>query len=555
MRRSLLSTHFPIAVDGGRRSVFHRFLCISALTLCVAATVLSHDQVFAQPRSTQPDAPTVTVTPEPERPEAEVPAYLDRVVDSDKYYVGPGDRIGISIIGTTPTSFELTVNPEATLLIPAIGVVDLRGLKLSEAKSRLVHFLHDYYPNASLTVSLLEVRRFRVAIVGAVLKPGLKVVTANTRASEVLSDAELGDLAARRSIRLFREADTLGIDLVAFERLGNQEANPYLIEGDIIAVPVVDYRWGWVTISGAVRAPGRLELVAGERIADLIELAHGLTANVDTLRLELWRFQAGDSVSACLEWPAGSSYTDWCQTELQPDDQIIIREVEGYRRRSSVTISGAVVRPGVYVFPKRHVSLRALVDSAGGFTPEADLEHAYAVKTSSPAWLEEQEQRITQIPTELRSDLESDWIQASALSTHGRISTDFVSLFDERDLQYDIMLTDADSVVVPERTEYVNVLGRVVRPGFVAFQPGQELSYYLDRVGGYTWRADRGRTFVIKGGTGAALKKGRVRSLDPGDIIIVPTKREKGFWTSLKESLIVAANLATIYLVIDQATQ
>jgi polysaccharide export outer membrane protein len=137
----------------------------------------------------------------------------------------------------------------------------------------------------------------------------------------------------------------------------------------------------------------------------------------------------------------------------------------------------------------------------------------------------------------------------------GRVSTDFVALFEKGQLQYDLMLADGDQVIVPKQTNYVNVIGQVVQPGLVAHDPGGSLAYYLDRVGGYAWRADRGRTFVLKGGTGAAVKKGRVGSLDPGDIIVVPTKRERDVWNTLKESMVVVANLATIYLVIDQATR
>ena len=47
-------------------------------------------------------------------------------------------------------------------------------------------------------------------------------------------------------------------------------------------------------------------------------------------------------------------------------------------------ITGAIQRPGVYVFADDHIALTALVDSAGGFTSEADLEHAHVQRTSTP---------------------------------------------------------------------------------------------------------------------------------------------------------------------------
>jgi protein involved in polysaccharide export with SLBB domain len=415
--------------------------------------------------------------------------------------------------------------------------------------------LRGYFPNASPSVSLLEVRHFRVSVVGAVENPGLTTVTASTRASEAIQSAALLPEAGKRSIRLLRGKDTLRVDLLSFLKVGNLAFNPYVIEGDVLQVPVVDMRWGVVDISGAVVAPGRFELVPGDRVADLIGLAHGLIDNADTTRLELWRFHEGERQARSIEWPQGTTFTDWCQTSLQPEDHILLRDVEGFHSRSSVFLSGELKRPGVYVFPDETVSLRKIVDSAGGFTEEADLAHAYVIRRAQPAWQTERAERVDKIPVEILSRLESDWIQAEALSMPGRVSTDFVALFEKAQLQYDLMLADGDQVIVPKQTNYVNVIGQVVQPGLVAHDPGGSLAYYLERVGGYAWRADRGRTFVLKGGTGAAVKKGSVGSLDPGDIIVVPTKRERDVWSTLKESMVVVANLATIYLVIDQATR
>jgi len=95
----------------------------------------------------------------------------------------------------------------------------------------------------------------------------------------------------------------------------------------------------------------------------------------------------------------------------------------------------------------------------------------------------------------------------------------------------------------------------VVQPGLVTHIEGGDLTYYLRRVGGYSWRADRGGTFVVKAGTGTSVRKNDLKSIEPGDLIVVPTQRGKRFWNGLKESLIVASNVATIYLVIHQATR
>jgi protein involved in polysaccharide export with SLBB domain len=485
------------------------------------------------------------------------PVFLDRVVDAAEYMVGPGDGLRINIVGEAPTTFDVTVTPEATVVLPTIGVESVRGKTLVQVRDDLTRTLKGFYPKSGVTVSLVEVRRFRVTVSGAVQRPGLHVVTAGTRASEVLAAAVMNDRAASRSIPLLRGGETLLVDLIAFERLGRRAANPYLTEGDVITVPEKDSRWGRVEVAGAVNGPGRFDFVEGERITDLLDLAYGLAPNADTTVLELWRFHPGESVARRFDWPIGSRFGEWRMTQLMPDDRLIVRGVESYHQKLSVQVEGEVQRPGTYVFSKSGILLHEVIDSAGGFTPDADLERASIVRAGLPDWLMEHEKRIERLPADLWSRSEIDWMSASALSSPGRVATDFVRLFQkgERQYEYDVLLLDGDRVVVPQRVPFVNVIGRVVQPGLVSHLQGGDIAYYLQRVGGYAWRADRGGTFLVKAGTGTALKKDQIHTIESGDMIVVPTQRGKRFWNSLKETLIVASNVATIYLVIRQATE
>ncbi len=491
--------------------------------------------------------------PEPKTPSLEGPTYLDRVVDRTRYIVGPGDRLGIGIAGQTPSTIDVMVTPEGNVFIPTIGPVYVAKMSLDDAKTAIVQFLREYYPSSKVSISLLEVRRFRVAVSGAVKHAGLQTVTANTRASEAIDLAGLATNASQRGVHLVREDDTIRVDLTSFSRLGDQSSNPYIREGDILVVPIHHPRWGNVRISGAVKEEREFEFVEGETVGDLIQLAYGFAPNADTNDVELWRFVNGDTVATRIAWGNGTSFTDWIETPLAADDHIIVRGVEDYRRSSSVQITGEVLRPGIYVFPGRNVSLLSLVDSAGGFTPEADITGIRVARARLPQWETEYRRRLEQLPQELLTESESDWLLADAISVPGRISTDFVKLFVQRDREYDVFLSDEDAVTVPPHSPFVSVIGRVVRPGLVPHSSGEGFDYYLDRAGGFAWRADRGGSFVVKGGTGATVKRGDVRDITSGDLIVVPTKRGIDFWQGFKDALVVTANLATIYLVIDQA--
>jgi protein involved in polysaccharide export with SLBB domain len=483
------------------------------------------------------------------------PAYLDQVIDAAEYRVGPGDMILVNIWSDRPEQYEVKITPEAMLIIPGVGEMSARNMTLAELKTAAIARLREFYPRNPITITLGDVRRFRVSVTGAVEKPGLHVVTANTRASEVLDLAGLMDDAARRQVRLERGDTTINVDLAAFERLGIRSANPYLSEGDVLVVPPVDNRWGNVRVDGGVAIPGVFGYSPGDLVGDLIDLAYGLTANADTTKIELWRFAAGENQSRRYDWPPATTYSQWRRFALRPDDRLLIRTIEDYRPKRGVRVTGEVVHPGYYVVLGEGMSLRELIDSAGGFTEQADLAHALIIRTDQPQWVEETRTRLQLVPPELRSQSESDVLVSDALSVRGRVAADFVRLFVAKDTTYDVPLFDRDEVVIPRLTESINVIGRVVQPGMVPVMATGDLEYYLARAGGYSWQADRGGTFLVKGATGAAIKKKHVKEISAGDTIVVPTKRGRKWWQGFRETLTVATSLATLYLVFDQVSK
>ncbi|MEW5702869.1 MAG: SLBB domain-containing protein [Candidatus Zixiibacteriota bacterium] len=503
---------------------------------------------FAVPVGKPAEEPGPTIAPE-------MPAYLDQVVDPAEYTVGPGDKLLINVWSERPDQFAVAITPEATVIVPNVGEIGVKGMTLKGVKEAVIAQLQAFFPRADISVTLTEVRRFRVTVTGAVKRPGLHIVTANTRASEVLETAGLRDDGSWREIRLQRRDTTIIVDLGAFERLGLREANPYLAEGDVLVASPRDPRWGTVEIFGSVNKPDRFNYSPGDLVGDLIELGYGLSADADTTHLELWRFAPGSNEAHRVEWPAGTTYSQWRQFMLLPDDRLIVRAVESFRPKRSVLVSGEVARPGRYIFPGETVSLRTVIDSAGGFLPTADLSHALILRSAVPAWSVEQRARLAKVPEELRERSESDWMMADALSVQGRVATDFVRLFTLGDESYNVPLIEGDEVIVPRTTESVNILGRVVQPGFVPHEPGAGLKHYLDRAGGYAWQADRRGTFLVRGATGAAVKRGRITKIDAGDTIVVPTKRGHNWWSAFRETMTVVSSLATVYLVVDQATK
>lgn len=87
----------------------------------------------------------------------------------------------------------------------------------------------------------------------------------------------------------------------------------------------------------------------------------------------------------------------------------------------------------------------------------------------------------------------------------------------------DIMLEPGDIVYVPKRPTTVTVLGGVIANGAVMYQQGKSVEYYLNSVGGIAQDGDHKHTVIMRV-NGQILPLKNAKGVQPGDVIIVPTK-------------------------------
>ena len=95
------------------------------------------------------------------------------------------------------------------------------------------------------------------------------------------------------------------------------------------------------------------------------------------------------------------------------------------------------------------------------------------------------------------------------------------------------------------------VSGRVARSGGVVYKENTDLSYYIEKAGGYAWDADKRKTKVIKA-NGEIVDDEDVDVLQPGDRIWVPRK-DRDLWQTFQDVMTTLSQIATIYLVIRTA--
>lgn len=503
------------------------------LLLGIAAGTASGQQT--QP-STQQPRPADSTRATAQTPTAPL---LDAPVSRTEYQLGPGDVLDVAVFGDVSFLRTLTVTPEGTLVIPSIGVARIAGANLNQAQDRVRDLVYRYYRNIDVTLTLSQVRAFKVFVVGDVQAPGVRPASAATRVSEVVSNTGRFGIVRRNILLRRASGDSMRVDLLRFTQTGDLSANPTLREGDAVVVPIVDQR---VEVYGRVGAPGIYEFRRGESLAELLGIVYGaggFPANAaDTVRLtrfvtaeqrEHHTFSRAEAMGA-----RGRAFT------LQPFDAVYVAELSNYKEQKTATIQGQVLRPGVYPIRPDTTTVRELVAMAGGFTADASLTTATLRRPSRDttqttrvraimATDAVRQDELEGVPAELLRQEERQIAQIRAQGDETNVVVDFVSLFSGGVNAYDQALRSGDVLSVPRRTSGVIVLGAVGQPGIVGHAPGRGVDYYVTLAGGYSRRADRDDAVVLKAKLGTRVDAREVSTLEPGDQVIVPYRQRRTF--------------------------
>ena len=465
-------------------------------------------------------------------------------IDPDEYIVGPGDKFFVSINGLEEIPLNVRINHDGVLYIPKVGGIDLKNQTLTEAKGKILDAINKYYKNVDVFISLTNIRKIKVSLVGDVVKPASFILKGNARLMDLISNSYgLNKTADYRNIKIIAK-DNLQkkYDLLSFIRLGDKKDNPLLMDGDVVLVDKVDKT---ISIAGEVKFPGIYEFVDGETITDFINLSGGLLNDARTDTIEVVSFQP-DGKSETSKY---YSYNDLAanQSLLKNKDKILIRAIPDYYNEKFVKIKGYVKYPGYYKIVENKTTLVDVINEAGGFRKEASLADASLTRTEGTKVDDPEYDRLKTLPRADMSDDEYNYLKAKSRQRIGRVVVDFVELFKKGDMKENVLLRKGDSISVPEARNYVILLGQVVNPGNVIYDPKLTVDDYIQLAGGFGWRAEEGDVRVIKANTGEWVDADEVDSLEPGDTIWIPeTPPGPKFWDVFTTSLAILGQVASI---------
>ncbi len=471
---------------------------------------------------------------------------MSRPVDPAEYVVGPGDMLQLNLSGALSRSWEALILPEGTLYVPGVGPVPMTGLTLVEARRAVLQRLSSEYRGVTVDLRLLRARSFLVKLVGETTQPGALEVPATRRASEVLTESLFNPNGSRRRVEVRRPTpqgeSRIVMDLTRFRLTGFLAQDPLLHEGDVLFFP---RGIAAATMEGAVARAGSFELVAGDSLSTLLSLAGGVDRN-STDQAVLVRFQDAtrkDSLSFRISDVLARRF----DTPMRDGDRVYVYYQPRYHFLEEASLSGEVQRPGTYPLLPGMSRLSDLVRVAGGFLPGADLASLRVFRPSIGASDPDPElDRLSQLGRGDMTASEYETLRARVTARRQDFRVDWNRVKPGGDL--DLVLRDGDLVRVDPVVNAVRVEGEVRLPGLIHYEPGRKVQDYVRLAGGFSDRAWRGKVRVKRAVTGQTILAKDVASLEPGDLVWVPERREPSTWGSVQAVLLVATQLATVVL-------
>jgi protein involved in polysaccharide export with SLBB domain len=530
---------------------------------------------------------------------------MESTVDPEQYVVGPSDIINVGLWGPLSASLPLTsaplvVTPEGTLIVPTVGEIRVGGLSLADVKEKVSREVKKKYLHDDVTVTLLSPRTFLVNVSGAGLNQDTYVASAVERVDKLVTEAirmhtlssatasqtmprtkEQGiekeslvketpaseakrnelkepakELSTRNILLRRRDGKTYRVDILLYYATGDGRCNPFLLDGDAIVIPKKDLERNFVSIYGAVNAPGQYEFVDDDSLTRIVRVAQGTTelANLDDVIVSRLSEDGSrtDEIHLNLDAILQGAQADF---PLHRGDRISVKEKTDLRGDYKVLVVGQVKQPGYILITRQNTRLSKVIEDAGGFTEYASLPGAMILRS------EEDFPEMTPGFSYARilrsidpSPFDSLYYLASMRSNYRTVVVDFPRLFTTHDSTQDITILNKDVIIIPSNRNTVYVDGQVVNPGHIPFVAGQEFEDYIKKAGGYSEEADDGETRVIKGKT-LEWAKPEDTIIESGDRIYVPRKPRREFtyyFNIFRDAFTIATGIATITLLYIQ---
>ena len=214
------------------------------------------------------------------------------------YRIGRQDLLEIKVFDVEELNQTVRVSDDGSISMPLLGRLVVSGLTKTELEQMLARLLGErYVRDPQVTVFVREYESKKIAVTGAVKKPGTFEMLGRKTLLEMISMAGGLDTDLGKEIIVFRQAEDrpterIALDLDQLVYRADPALNLVLQPNDIVYVPVVEKMR--IFVSGAVRNPDVYEVPRDEPVTVLkaVTLAGGPTIRAAEKHVQILRTDA-----------------------------------------------------------------------------------------------------------------------------------------------------------------------------------------------------------------------------------------------------------------------
>ena len=414
-------------------------------------------------------------------------------VPSD-YTVGAGDELDVQLYGNQNRTLKLIVGRDGRVSFPELGPISVGGQLFNTVKSSIESRVERQMIGVRASVSMGDTRSIRVFVLGEAKRPGSYTISGlGTITSALYAAGGVKPIGSLRKIDLKRQgAIVRRLDLYDLLIRGDTTDDAKLLQGDVIFVPPVGSTVG---VDGEVRRPAIYEIKVESTLADVVQLAGGLTPEADTSQAMLTRI---DEKERRVVLQVDLSASGARAQGLRNGDVLRVARLRP-TLDSAVVLQGHVFTAGAFAY-NQGMRLTSIIHSVDELRPDADIHYVLIRRELPP------DRRIAVLSADLASALKSPGSKSDVeLMPRDRITVFDLSSGRDRIIGPIVAELDLQSSA-DQPHELVEVGGRVKVPGVYPLEPGMTVADLVRAGGGladaaYPGKAELTRYKVVAGGT------------------------------------------------------
>jgi polysaccharide biosynthesis/export protein len=423
------------------------------------------------------------------------------------YIVGPGDRLSVQLFGTQNRNLRLVVGRDGRVNFPELGPISVGGRSFASVAADIEARVARQMIGIRASVGLGDTRSIQVFVMGEADRPGSYTVSGlATITSALYASGGVKPIGSLRDIQLKRQGAVVRrLDLYDLLLRGDTSDDAKLLPGDVIFIPPVT---GTVAVDGAVHRPAIYELKGQTTVADIVQLAGGLTSEADTSRAALVRVNEARArivVNVPLDAATGRNEL------LRNGDSLRVLQLRPTLDQG-VTVEGFVFRPGVVAW-RQGMLLTEVLGSVDELKPNADLGYVLIRRELPP------DRRVAMLSADLAAALRAPGSDKDlVLEPRDRIIV-FDSESGRRQTLDPLLAEVRRQSRVDAPTEVVRIDGRIKFRGDYPLEPGMRVSDLLRAGGGLQDAAYGGTAELTRYRVGHAERETQLLDIDLAAIL------------------------------------